>query len=333
MSTPVLDPASGSRMFYFDKADPRVTFGDIRTEDHVLCDGRALSIAPDVEMDFRERGYGRPAYVDTSDAVAHIRRLQAAGLGWKRIASMAGLDSSLLYPLLYGRPDRNGGQPRTKARPATVAAILAVPMPGLDQLGAVVHVPALGTRRRLQALTAAGWSINQIATRSGANRQALDRAILDTTQSVTATTARRIRDTYTRLENQAPPEATWHERSAAARARRRAQDAGWLAPAWWDPDTIDNPNHTPQPARGTNRHDTVRLHTISRLDDWIHLVEGGDSPDRAATRCGWTSLANLRTTATRTHHHAALTHLDTIATRRAEERAARQMSQRGHHAA
>lgn len=50
----VLDPASGSRMFYFDRSDDRVLFGDIRSEEHVLCDGRALSITPDVVMDFRE---------------------------------------------------------------------------------------------------------------------------------------------------------------------------------------------------------------------------------------------------------------------------------------
>lgn len=49
----VLDPASGSRMFYFDREDDRVLFGDIRSEEHVLCDGRALSITPDVIMDFR----------------------------------------------------------------------------------------------------------------------------------------------------------------------------------------------------------------------------------------------------------------------------------------
>ena len=49
----VLDPASGSRMFYFDRTDDRVLFGDIRSEEHVLCDGRALSITPDVLMDFR----------------------------------------------------------------------------------------------------------------------------------------------------------------------------------------------------------------------------------------------------------------------------------------
>lgn len=51
--TTVLDPASGSRMFYFDKEDSRVTFGDIRDESHILCDGRALEIHPDLEMDFR----------------------------------------------------------------------------------------------------------------------------------------------------------------------------------------------------------------------------------------------------------------------------------------
>ena len=51
---PVLDPASGSRMFYFDKADQRVLFGDIRSEQHVLCDGRALDVNPDALMDFRD---------------------------------------------------------------------------------------------------------------------------------------------------------------------------------------------------------------------------------------------------------------------------------------
>lgn len=41
-------------MFYFDKTDGRVVFGDIRDESHVLCDGRALEIHPDVSLDFRE---------------------------------------------------------------------------------------------------------------------------------------------------------------------------------------------------------------------------------------------------------------------------------------
>ena len=63
MSDPVvLDPASGSRMFYFDREDERVLFGDIRSEEHVLCDGRALSISPEVLMDFRELPFDDGAF-------------------------------------------------------------------------------------------------------------------------------------------------------------------------------------------------------------------------------------------------------------------------------
>jgi hypothetical protein len=50
---PILDPACGSRMFYFDKTNPAVLFGDIRAESHILCDGRTLHICPDEKMDFR----------------------------------------------------------------------------------------------------------------------------------------------------------------------------------------------------------------------------------------------------------------------------------------
>lgn len=49
----VLDVCCGSKMFYFDKKDQRVLFGDKRDESHVLCDGRALEIKPDVLLDFR----------------------------------------------------------------------------------------------------------------------------------------------------------------------------------------------------------------------------------------------------------------------------------------
>lgn len=50
---PILDPCCGSRMFYFDKQDPRVLFGDIRQVDTELCDGRRLIIEPDALLDFR----------------------------------------------------------------------------------------------------------------------------------------------------------------------------------------------------------------------------------------------------------------------------------------
>lgn len=55
---PILDPCCGSRMFWFDRADDRAVFGDIRSEHHTLADkssksgSRELIVAPDAEMDF-----------------------------------------------------------------------------------------------------------------------------------------------------------------------------------------------------------------------------------------------------------------------------------------
>lgn len=48
-----MDMCCGSKMFWFDKADQRVLFGDCRREEHELCDGRQLKIDPDMILDFR----------------------------------------------------------------------------------------------------------------------------------------------------------------------------------------------------------------------------------------------------------------------------------------
>lgn len=47
----ILDPCCGSRMMYYDKDNPHVLFGDIRSEEHILCDGRLLQIRPDMSLD------------------------------------------------------------------------------------------------------------------------------------------------------------------------------------------------------------------------------------------------------------------------------------------
>lgn len=55
---PILDPCCGSRMFYFDKTDERVLFGDCRRENISLRDKKSksglrhLSINPDRIIDF-----------------------------------------------------------------------------------------------------------------------------------------------------------------------------------------------------------------------------------------------------------------------------------------
>ncbi len=57
MKKRILDACCGSKMFWFDKDNPDVLFQDIRSEEHVLCDGRHLEVKPDVIADFRAMPY------------------------------------------------------------------------------------------------------------------------------------------------------------------------------------------------------------------------------------------------------------------------------------
>jgi len=44
-------------MFWFDKTNPLVEFCDIRSESHILCDGRKLEVKPDTLHDFRKMSF------------------------------------------------------------------------------------------------------------------------------------------------------------------------------------------------------------------------------------------------------------------------------------
>ena len=62
MNAKTLDPCCGSRMMHFDNKNQNVVFGDIRTESHILCDGRSLEVAPDIEMDFRDMPFADASF-------------------------------------------------------------------------------------------------------------------------------------------------------------------------------------------------------------------------------------------------------------------------------
>lgn len=87
MST-VLDPASGSRMFYFDRTDDRVLFGDIRSESHTLCDGRALEVNPDVILDFRALPFPDDTFRVVIFDPPHLTRVGRKGWMFKKYGAL-----------------------------------------------------------------------------------------------------------------------------------------------------------------------------------------------------------------------------------------------------
>ena len=58
----ILDACCGSRMFWFDKENPHVTFMDCREEYEELDSGHVINIKPDIVGDFRDMPFEDNAY-------------------------------------------------------------------------------------------------------------------------------------------------------------------------------------------------------------------------------------------------------------------------------
>lgn len=70
----ILDPCCGGRSFWFDPQHQGVLFGDIRSEQHTLCDGRAFNITPDLNMDFRAMPFRDESFRLVVFDPPHLRR-------------------------------------------------------------------------------------------------------------------------------------------------------------------------------------------------------------------------------------------------------------------
>jgi hypothetical protein len=195
----------------------------------------------------RLRAYGRgvpSGLVDAAPVRAHVEQLQAAGMGWKTVAQAAGVAESTLCHVLYGRR-RNGRNepPARRMNPEAARKLLAVPLPTVEQLPGGVVVPAVGTQRRLQALACLGWSIGRLAAEGSLDRQRLDRAMRG--QDVVVSTVRAVAVVYDRLWDQRPTAEDRFEQGGITRTINAAKRAGWVPPAAWDDDTIDDPTAVP----------------------------------------------------------------------------------------
>lgn len=255
----------------------------------------------------RQQAYGHHPYVDAQPAREHVRALMSAGVGLKRIAKLSGVPHGSVAKLIYGEAHRNLA-PSKRIRPATSKKLLAVQLPSdptAGQLAAGARVDATGTRRRLQALVAIGYSQSRLAQRLGL--LPTNFPTLLARDGVTARTAREVVALYDELWN-TPQYGTDHRsRISANRARRMAAKRGWPPPMAWDDDTIDAPDAEPA-AEYDEQHDPVLVERVlagdrfdrgqltdaDKLEVARRLVDRGQaSRVGSVLRISWTTAKKL----------------------------------------
>ena len=216
------------------------------------------------------RKTGRSTMRTTETASAHVLKLRAAGMADSEIMQAASIAPDVLYRVL-----RNAG----RIHATTEQRILAVKVPAKARQGNGSLTDGTGTRRRLQALVAAGWPSAEIAFRLGVFRQQVGYLIRgEGTGQVTLRVEAEVSRVFRALWGQSP-EANGVAPHVALRARRRAARRHWHPAGAWD--DIDNPNEQPQYGARVNRSAAI-------VEDVAELVTQGHSRDAIAERLGVT---------------------------------------------
>lgn len=197
--------------------------------------------------------------LNTTPAREHVDALHKMGMPLGLIAERAGVSGRCITELLAYR----SSQLTPYVNDALLGVTYVAPKPR-----AVDHVDPTGTRRRIQALIAIGWTFDDLAAQMGFSDRNLSRTI--GASFVTVRVERTVRDVYDRLWHVVPADSI-----GSRRARRRAHVEGWLPPLAWDDDIIDDPKAKPD----MKAIASLRAPAITRFEeDAIDAALAGDKP-------------------------------------------------------
>ena len=194
----------------------------------------------------RLKAYGRfdTGLVDATPVREHMLELAEFGMGYKRVAQVAGIGLTAARNLLWGRqePGPRYGELQKRIKRETADAILAV-QPELANLAGGTSIPSRATHRRLQALVAIGWSQAKLARRLGMGEGNL--GALMKRGHVSVRVHFRVAELFEDLWNQLPPLDEARDKAAYTRALALAAERRWLPPMAWD--DIDTDTEPPVP--------------------------------------------------------------------------------------
>lgn len=192
---------------------------------------------------------------------AHIDLLIGRGMTQAQICEASGVGTGTMCRITHGVHD-------TVSR-HLAAAILAVQPQRIEKVRAG-WVDACGTRLRLHALSAIGWTWTAIAAEMGVHQESVQR--WSTAHTVNASSRAAVIAAYERL---------WNQPQGDVRALASARKNGWLPPMGLDDDRIDDPTYRPRRPKPT-------LNREARLTEVRHLLDLGESAHHIATRLDMT---------------------------------------------
>ncbi|MEU1497346.1 hypothetical protein [Streptomyces sp. NPDC005732] len=215
---------------------------------------------------------GRPPKISPEHVTAHINALTDAGMSLSCIARAAGVSRDTVTEHARGQ--------HKSIRRGRAALILAVRPEHAD---ANSLVPALGSRRRIQALYAAGYGSYTIARHTdGLSARAIDYILGGQRSTVTIATRNTLADAY-RILAERPMKN--------ARTQKRAAENGWSGPGYWDDDEFENPDFIPVTNIELKRDDIATL----RREEIEHFAWHGDTAEQIRARLnGEVTIGTIR---------------------------------------
>lgn len=218
----------------------------------------------------RKQREGQAALVDAQPVRQHIIRLNSAGISTYRIALVASVDDMTVRAFLPSSTGRRTKKHRTT--PDIARKILAVTI----DTATSGYVDGTGTRRRIQALSAAGWPLRGMAEHLGLNATYVGDLVRRSDRPLFASTAEKVAVAYEQMKDKKP---TRHgiEARTAKHVRERAKAKRWPTPDYWDqhPGAIDDPHF--EPLYGVTKREIV-----AQDAHWVMTTIGLDRASAAA---------------------------------------------------
>lgn len=133
--------------------------------------------------------------------------------------------------------------------------------------GGLLMIDVTGTRRRLQALAALGWSWDELGARLGIHGNGLG-YIVRRRKYTYPDTAGKIKALYDELQMIPAPPKPINKGNPRKVILTRAQTKGWLPPLAWEDELIDDPYHLP-----SGMDDRILWNWFNRTASEIEKIE------------------------------------------------------------